>query len=460
MIKVRWLALAIAISLLLDACNIPKKDFTCDDLPTSANSQVSQSDTINLAIHVDGSGSMLGYVANDTSRYVQTLELLDRTIALGGSSSKSTIEYYRTGKGSKKITRSDFRKAQKPEFYDGSNPQFPDVASGLATAITPSQKGEQLFVMVSDLDQDGGDVTNLNQKIKETYLNQQKKGYAVGIVAIRSEFQGKVYIADKTRQDFSYDTEGKKNENLRPFYVMFLGPYQDIANYFEKLKREGGQVLDGSQFMILSPNNIVSEISYLSSPEQPLPQDLKQPSSLNDGQVAIEVNDDKKNQLLEIEKDSSQELPINYKVAFTSLSHTLPIDASSIESTFKIKVFDRFNKQFEEKSNDQSLKSFLKFSDWQIDNNNKTLSFVTKISPSQVSQPGVYLFTVDVTAKNLQDPAWWKEWDFDPKRDKTDDGSKTNNLVNFLRGLKTITTELMQDDPPMIGHFCYAIQKN
>lgn len=458
MIKVRWLALAIAISLLLDSCNIPKKDFTCDP-PTSANSQVSQSDTINLAIHVDGSGSMLGYVANDTSRYVQTLELLDRTIALGISSSKSTIEYYRTGKGSKKITRSDFRKAQKPEFYDGSNPQFPDVASGLATAITPSQKGEQLFVMVSDLDQDGGDVTNLNQKIKETYLNRQKKGYAVGIVAIRSEFKGTVYIADKTRQDFSYDTEGKKNEDLRPFYVMFLGPYLDIANYFEKLKREGGQVLEGSQFLIFSPNNIVSEISYLSSPQPPLPQDLKQPSSLNDGQVAVEVNDEKKNQLLEIEKDSSQELPINYKVAFTSLSHTLPIDASSIESTFKIKVFDISDKNFKEKNN-QSLKSFLKISDWQIDNNNKTLSFVTKISPSQVPEPGVYWFTVDVTAKNLQEPAWWKEWDFDPKRDKTDDGSKTNNLVKFLRGLKTITTELMQDDPPMIGHFCYAIQKN
>ncbi|MEG4505654.1 hypothetical protein QUA81_20105 [Microcoleus sp. F6_B4] len=458
MIKVRWLALAIAISLLLDACNIPTKNFTCD-LPTSANSQVSQSDPINLAIHVDGSGSMLGYVANNTSRYVKTLELLDRIIALGGSSSKSIIKYYRTGEGSKKIDRSDFLKAQKPEFYDGSNPQFPDVASGLATAITPPQKGEQLFVMVSDLDQNGGDVTRLNQKIKEIYLNPQKKGYAVGIVAIRSEFKGKVYVADKTRQNFDYDTEGKKNEDLRPFYIMFLGPYQDIANYFEKLKREGGQVLDGSQFMIFSPNNIVSEISYLSSPKQPLPQDLKQPSSLNDGQVAVEVNDGKKIQLLEIEKNSSQELPINYNVAFTSLSHTLPIDASSIESTFKIKVFDISDKDFKEK-NEQSLKSFLKISDWQIDNNNKTLSFVTKISPSQVSEPGVYWFTVDVTAKNLQEPAWWKEWDFDPKRDKTDDGSKTNNLVNFLRGLKTITTELMQDDPPMIGHFCYAIQKN
>lgn len=452
--RTKWIVLASVTSfLLISSCGVPVHNVTCN--PTLESQQPSQSDSIEIAIHVDGSGSMLGYVTNNTSRYIQSLKLLDDTFSLGGSRPKQTVTYYRSGTDSPQITRSDFRKAQLPEFYDGSNPKFPGVSSGIDAAITPPENGDKLFVMVTDLYQNNADVTLLNKKIKETYLNQERKGYAVGIVAIKSEFNGTVYHeVGNTLETFPYTTEGKKPEQFRPFYILFLGPYKDISYYFDKLKRDGGQLLEDSKFIIFSPENLVSKPFYISEAEQPLPQDLKQPDSLNNGKIAIEVENNENFQLLEIDRNSTEEFKINYNVVFNPVNYGLTLESNSIDVNFKIKAFDIWEKQFKDQSNNSPAKTALQLNEWKQTDNQ--LSFVTTLRPDSFPEAGIYLFTVDVVAKSLQEPAWWEDW----TASSENDGSKTHNLSSFLKGLKIMTTELMEKNPPVIGHFCYAIQKN
>jgi hypothetical protein len=146
-----------------------KNDLSCD-LSLQKNTY-SKADNITISVHVDGSGSMLGYVANSNNRYVKILDELYNTFSLIKSRPNTTVEYFRSGNKNQKLTASDFRKSQKSEFYDGSNPKFPGVSSGLDSAITSPEKEDKLFVLVTDLYQDDADVTRLNKKI----FKQRKK---------------------------------------------------------------------------------------------------------------------------------------------------------------------------------------------------------------------------------------------------------------------------------------------
>ena len=449
MIRSKWLVVGFLTFLLLLACRGPVvKDLPCE--LSLASSQPPKSDNITIAIHVDGTPSMQGYVTTSTkSRYAQTLAFLDSAFLTSGSRPQTTVQYYRLGTSSQPIKREAFREAQKPKFYDGSDPNFPPLkVSQIEAAITPPDKGDKLSVIITDLYQKDADTTLVNKKIKDNYLNKEKKGYAVGIWGIKSEFNGTVYDVGLQNSKFNYTTQGKQLNQFHPFYVIFLGPYTDIVYYFDKLCE--ATLCKDNQFVIFSPYSLVSQPSYLQGTPE-LPQGLNRLMSINNGNVAVEVKD-KNIELLEVGNKEEKEFKIGYTVPFNPLKHTLSIDSNSIDSEIKIKTFDQFEKDFKEQSGDSPLK----ISDWKVTENQ--LGFVTKINPTNI-QPGVYFFTVDAVAKRLQEQTWWQAWS---ANEDSQDGAKTNNLLRFLQELKTITTDLMnaQDNKPVIGRFCYAIQKN
>ncbi|MEC4819151.1 MAG: hypothetical protein SAK29_38640 [Scytonema sp. PMC 1069.18] len=72
---------------------------------------------------------------------------------------------------------------------------------------------------------------------------------------------------------------------------------------------------------------------------------------------------------------------------------------------------------------------------------------------------GVYLFTVNAVANKLQEQQWWEEWN--STQENITDGSKTYNLERFLQQLRNLTSDLMREkSQPIVGRFCYAIQRN
>ena len=407
---------------------------------------------LNIDIHIDGSGSMLGYTNTENSSYIQTLRLLDNVLGLNGNRSQTQVKYYRSGDlkhQAKELSRSEFRKASKAEFYTGTNPSFPAVSSDLASIISKPKKSDRLTVIVTDLDQNDGDVSLIAQKIKASYFNQRDRDYAVGIMGIKSEFNGTVYSASDANKKFQYNTDGKKSSQYRPFFVLFLGHYQDIAGYFDNLQKE--QNFDErSKFLIFSPEHLLADVSYLSSPTN-LSSDLAAPNTLHNGDVAVEKNN-QPIELLEIKAKNADRLEAEYQVPIRQNKHTLSIEPNDLKTEINVTAFDKFSKQ--EFKSVPSAKKALKFDNWQL-NNNK-LEFTSIINPVNFVESNIYYFKVDAIAEDLQKPDWWKEWSLN----SGNDGSKTSNLYEFMNSLKNITLNSMDESSLIVGRFCYAVQKD
>ncbi|MDT9340825.1 hypothetical protein VV11_015860 [Trichodesmium erythraeum 21-75] len=456
----RWkIPLLLFMLIGITTACIPEtiEDLSCDP-PTMTDKSPSLDappEPINISLNIDGSESMPGYLTNGASRYIKTIQLLDRTFSIS-----DLVEYYRVGGPEKqKISRSKFLEAIKERFYYEDR-----VTSNLTGAIAPQKEGKELLVLITDLYQNQGDVTAVNKKIRQHYLN--KEGYAAGILAIRSEFNGKVYVVGSNRDNFNfpYNTEGKPIEKFRPFYVIFLGPYKHILYYFEKLKRDGGELIKNSEFTIFSPNNIINDLSVMSelkNPGEPI-SGLKRPFSLNNGKVAIEFPKRKEFELLEIIPNFSKEIPIEYKVNLPILNeYTLPPSANSIKAKIsESKYFDESTTEFISSEAIMAKKLFnsMQFSNWEV-GKNRDLSYTNTIKPNELPQANIYLFKVDVVANGLGEQDWWQNWNCED-RDCENDGSKTHNLEHFLQGLKSLTNDLMENNPIVLARLCYGIQKN
>lgn len=442
MIRLRWLV-AIAISLLLTSCRpktiIPTCDLSANNNITSTSDRKSES--VTTTIQIDGTPSMQGFVKNFTnSRYAQTLDLLDRASTTTWSNSQT--QYFRFGTAKQQIDRQAYLQAKLPKFYAGSNPIF--RVSQIESAITPAAQ-DKVSIIVTDLYQKDSDTNLLLQKLKESYL---QKGYAVGVIAVRSEFDGIIYDVGIKNTQFPYNTQGKKTEQFRPFYVIVLGSYGNLSSYFNKIKESANNLIKSEQYVIFYPQ-IVSQISHFQTEQLPkLPKGIKRLKTINDGKVLVRTSQQPL-EVININKNSDNNYNINYQTTYNPLPYTLPIEPAAIATTSNVKSFDTQTKDFQQIESTKAL---------QLNNWNaapKQLNFVTTVN-SQELNPGVYLFTVDAIPKALKDWEWWQKWNSDGV---SFDGAKTNNLLPLFQGLKSIVTDLMQVERVSVGRFCYAIKK-
>ncbi|MDJ0659909.1 MAG: hypothetical protein QNJ42_10530 [Crocosphaera sp.] len=464
MIRPRWLVLLLATSLMVQSCGQVEVPFACNAESVSESSPLS--DSLDIMIAVDGSQSMLGYVSDRNSRYVQTLKLLDDTLSLSSLRSQSNSSYYRSGKS---ITRSDFKKAQLPEFYNSSNPNFPNISVPLQEFILPPNQQDSLLVMVTDLDQADGDVTIVNQKIKDTYLNNNNKDYVVGVWGIKSEFSGTVHVQEQGRlRKFNFPNS-QSTESLRPFYVIIIGRYEDVVDYFKTVQNRDSELLENSELTLFSPYKIVDEIAYLDKEVMTAPseeQAVAQLWKLEDGLVKVQAQD-KKNQLWDIPSQQTGIIIIEDSVNLRSDNPITELNSNSLTTIKTIQMFEKVSGEFknakEIDGDGTSFKEIINIDQWEVikdsDSSAEKLKFITTIDANKFPNPGLYSFEIDVVLKNLPEENWWQQWNLQPGQDHPEDGSKTQNLLNFMRGLKTITSNLMADNPPKVARFCYVFHK-
>lgn len=464
MIQSRWFFVAVVISFLTSCTPVTLKDKLSCEIP-AVQSKNSKSDNLKVAIYVDGSGSMLGYVKDGETNYVKALNALRKAFEL---SAKLPVEYYRNGNPNQKITGGDYYSyAGNSIFYDGSNARFKAVSSPIDAAIIAPEKNEdKMTVIITDLEQDNGDVTKLTQKIQEVYFNQGRKNYAVGIWAIKSEFNGTVYVQESNNiKGFAYNS-GKESDKFRPFYILFIGPYNDIQYYFEQLQNyDSQQLIASSNLMIFHPDNIIQNMSSLDKAITSLPKGITRPISLVKGGVSVAKGNG--SELLQIDNRQQENLTINYSVPFFPSQYSLffDTDTKSINSKIEVEKFDKFDKKFKPVTS-SDFNSAIQLQNWQIIDKENKLSFSVLIEPNKFPEPGVYKFKFDIFTKKLQVPSWWRQWDWQ-SRASEQDGSKTHNLEDFLIGLKNRTETLRKGESNnsgyndlLIGRFCYGIQKN
>jgi hypothetical protein len=439
-----WRYCAIAAALLLTACGPDQQTISCAPPTEAASNSLTPTDGIQLSVLIDGTPSMQGYVNNlPSSRYAQTLKLIDSASSTGWTGAKSAVKYYRFGTKKQIIDRETYLRSQLPAFYKGGA----DFSVSRIDTVLDKPAPDRLDVLVTDLYQKDADVQIVQNQLKDRYL---EKGYGVGILAIKSEFNGTVYDVGLSRQQFGYSTAGKAPPLFHPFYVMILGSYGNIQHYYEQLQKSGLGDVD-NQFVVFYPQP-VRQVSVLdaSAVLQKLPNAIKQPKALNDGRVVMQ----KKSaadpvQFFTVPHKAIAE-SFETKVAYAPLSHTLPIQPSAIALTTVAERYQNRAKGFQPV---QTTDGF-QLSDWQVTDN--ALQFKTQFQTDKLEK-GIYRLSFEASPTELIEPAWWKTW---TATEGSLEGAKTNNLLPFLRGLRLSTTAQMRQQKVAVAKLCYGLQKN
>jgi hypothetical protein len=437
----------ICLSLVLTSCvtaiDVPDPSLPTNS-PTPPLSSPQLSQPVRISINLDGTPSMLGFVRIADSRYVQTLRLLDRAVNAVFSNSQS--KYYRFG--SKPIEMKGEKssiKGQREDFYDPTAPELLETQIDNLILTSSSNSSNKLSIIVTDLylDPQKPYYDKVLGTIKENF--QKNKNYAVGLLAVRSEFDGIIYdigILDRNQQ---YTSLPQKSETFRPFYVILLGNYDLIVRYFNYLKADGDLGLKNEQFAIFYPRIAEKKIflDISDNPPKPnLPKGVERPITINNGEVEVTV---KNPNLVERLMITGKVIDaIKYEVPYSPLPYTLPFKP---KLDIKSEKFNNSNKKFEKSSqtitvNSENIKSNIM---------QNTLTNIDSI-PS-----GVYKFTVNLKIKDLQEPSWWKEWNFGENKFNP---TKTYNLYPFLKDMKKATVEkIEQNNNDNIGQFIYIIHK-
>lgn len=319
-----------------------------------------------------------------------------------------------------------------------------------------------MTVIITDLYENAADLNGIANTVSNNYFSSKILGNAVGIFARKSEFNGNVYLEDGTKKNFVYNTndkQGNKISEFRPFYIIFLGQYQDIKYYFDRLEQvltKNNELNKDSYLSIFSPSNVVNIPSSLQDKPKEIPEGVNELASINNNKLSIEI-DKQPIHIFEIAKsktDESRDFKLNYTVRLETLSNTLSVDLQSLKTDVKVQLYDRQDKEFKQLPS-TAAGSKLELTQWGA-NNNK-LNFVTVIKPNNFPEPGVYYLQTDVLPQELQEQNWWKDWSTD---NNTTTDWKTYKLYEFLQALRARASSAVQANKTTIARFCYLIQTN
>lgn len=524
------LLLIVPLTLLTTSCSLftaifdpkPIEELQCQ-LPSVGYVDTNKSDKLEISVNVDGSGSMIGYVSVNNSNYIDALDAIENVI---DPNSTTTVEYKRIGRIGDKvnqvISRNDFRRDAKSKvFYDGiSNPEkYPPVSSPIHEAIEPASQGiDKLTVIITDLEGDDGDL--ISQRLRKYYFNQQLRdqGYTVGVWAVKSQFQGYVFDPKTGKARFYYntETEGKSRKDYRPFYVLFIGKYAEIAHYFDQIKNLYSQLIDDSEMFIFPASNIVKQAINLGTfntlektVELPDNNQLDRLVALEDDNVIVRTeNNDVPYELLEIIHEDEKTIELNYQVPFPLLTendeggiYALNVDDGNLSLKTRVFTFSQNKtsssniqtaqtqvenensetenqqpeneplnqnnyqkdpeiKEFFQENSSVTLKNGLTIENLALINDNQTLEFTTNINIDNLSNSQIYLFEVDLILDNMKDLVWWQNWD--SRNANNQDGSKTQNISLFMKKLEQLSLDSIRDENnhAVIGRLCFAIHKN
>ncbi|WP_309736051.1 hypothetical protein [Chamaesiphon sp. OTE_75_metabat_556] len=401
-----------------------KQSLPCQ-LANSIDKKTSDSNAAG-AIFVDASGSMTGYVNSSGSDYSSAVNFLDSIF------DPQQTKYFSFDSTAKSINRDTFfDSARQPSFYKGKDSKI-DVA-------LDSEQGRKssLVAIVTDLEQDKGDVNRIVQKLA-TYI--QKPNSALGLVGIKSNFNGTVYNLNNSA--FSYSKE-------RPFYLLAIGNEAEVSKLIGKFKTKFAK---SAQTIIFRQQLPGDELAYLKLPgakveslrgKLSFPQSLQQDIRVERGDQLIE--------LLEIDKRAREPLTgLNYELNFpANEGGTVPTIATSRLQVNKVLAYDPKTKKMEE--NTTATKA-LKLN---LTQQGKTATVNVTIE-AQDLPVGMYYMTADLPTAGLIAPDSWKSWHQDINKSRNNDGSKTMGLLDFIDSLGNKVSEQQR----IAGRLCFAIQRN
>ncbi len=379
---------------------------------------------IKAYIYLDCTGSMEGFVCpSPTTNYVQTLQVLESAVNTGWKTPQ--IHFFKFGAKIKPLASREHLKAVKREFYQNSEIALLTHIDKVINNPNTCSK-DSLTVIVTDLFQNDADVSLLTDALNKKCI---QANYAVGVLGIRSQYDGTVCEIGVESDSFPYRSNDTDLKTFRPFYLLILGRHADVANYFEQL-RPKLPFISKDTFVILS-RHIVNPLASFEGAFIDEIQGLAEVTNI----LSSNLQDSRVKQFI-VRKDANVGFTVTLK--YNLLSYTIPFNSKQLEAKVIAALYDPAGKFQESKEAAQSF-------------NIEKISYLTNafrlkgnLTPTTLPGNGIYRYEIIVhPSKDAYNVVhWWSDWDMDlskierwRRNPKTFDGSKTLNLRLFMDNL-------------------------
>ena len=426
--------LAIAWATALASCGGNcALDEKAPRLASSAPAPVSRD--LAVDIYVDSTLSMKGFLVRGVySCFEQTLEAIERTIEKGWPRVTPTFHRFGTRIGD---IRTPLHVAAADRFF------YTDPEYNQRTFIENVVEGadvNHLSIVMTDLFQDEADVSRLTGAIRDKYINNK---LAVGVLAIRSQFNGLVYDVGTRNYTFQYASGDAVSEQFRPFYLLIMGEHSDVQNFYVKMLESGLSRFPETHFVIFTEHLDDPSVSFKNA-HMTFTKGLVQV-----GGLLRRVSDDEAGQF----KLTGGASHFVAHLHFAPLPYMLPFDEGAIPGDIsawkcvKGKLVD-----------EQAATGALQVTG-RVEKPGE-LVVEEKIDGSKLNGEGIYSFRV-VLHPRTHLPEWVDQWDMDPNQiegwrshPEKFDGSRTFNLKPILKDLMDTMTE--ERNPELGQLVCYV----
>lgn len=415
------------------------------------------SKNLTARIYFDATLSMQGFVVPGSTRYTQMCRYLESVIVSGWEN--ATVNFFRFGEQVEPIDRNTYLNLSRSGFYEDSRifretfiqkiieheaqlahdtvKESVTTEESAETETIPEEtnnidKETPLVVIVTDLFQDNRDLTVLVRQLKEQYI---QKGYEVGILGLRSEFDGTVY--DLGDAPLPYRSTPGTPETYRPFYLLVIGRHTDIEHYFECLTEDR---FPDAQKIIFSKYLVKTLLSFEDATIDKL-------ENLNRDTIAKKSDPQVKEYRI---TDKNKRSQISAKMKLELRPHVMPFDSDKPNDLISVKHSPNGIPDIRQEAED-----CLKVTSTPSANNNENgLTVEFNLDSQSLRNKRVYLYEVTLRPRidTFKEPKWCSEWDMGDKRN----GAKTLNLVNFVHSLSQATALIHK---PIIAKFHFYIEK-
>ncbi|HKV42198.1 MAG TPA: hypothetical protein VJX67_23550 [Blastocatellia bacterium] len=390
---------------------------------------------LSVDVYIDSTLSMKGFLVPGVySYYEQTLVAIERTLEKGWSQVNPAFHRFGTKIGD--INGRLHVVAAKPPFYTDREYNKKTFIENVIKAADTTH----LTVIVTDLFQDEADVSKLTGGLKQKYV---RGNLAIGVLAIKSQFRGEVYDVGTKNYAFPYSCGEAPPERFRPFYLLILGGYSDVENFFVKMADSALSKFPQTHFVIFSEHLDSPAVSFANG------RIVSLKGLVQVGGLLTRVKDDDARQL-RLRGERGQFVA---NLNLNSLPNTLPFNQTSLDA--RVTAWKCVKGKLVE---DKAAVGGLKVKSHVEQAGQLTVE--EQIDASRLSGDGIYCFRVVLHPSSYL-PDWVDQWDMDPNQiedwrvhPERFDGSRTFNLRPLLKDLMDTMTE--ERDPELGELVCYV----
>ncbi|MDA3835075.1 MAG: hypothetical protein PF495_16950 [Spirochaetales bacterium] len=418
-----FLMVFLLIILALSGCDSPMSKSTIKPLPSGnfPNSPNKPSDALDVEVYIDASASMQGYVkSKQTTGYFDILRVMETSIKTGWDA--TNLGFYKFGAEIQKLEGRDFQKALLPEFYTGPISFETKIEKVINKKI--NEREHLLVVVLTDLYQKDNDVSLLVGLLKDICL---ERGLTVGIAGVRSFFSGKIFDVGLNNQSFTFQSQLGNDETYRPFYLLTIGEYSDVQQFFVNLSKYSAAVKEDN-IVLFSPN--------LADPLMTFAKGQRGKETRNVNEVTGITKEDLRIKQFRV-LDDDKPVKVSFSIPYSHARYAPQLDATSfVPDATVLEYKNGIQESLVNTTGKLSAQANLK---------KGSLSLVLEVAPGVLNEHAKHRAHIVIQPEEsaYRLPSFVSAWDLrfpktiplDNEKKLMEIGSKTQNLKFFMESL-------------------------